>query len=123
LKLYIDSNAQPSHPLYLQEDETFDKVFDPQSGIETVSLWVTPNRFAMFDLATKRPDAKGVLAHFACCWIGRAADLDRCHGCGVRQHDDGRIEVRLRFGPPWWWNYVIARTASLERTVDPVRQV
>lgn len=120
LKLYIDSNpnAEPAHPLYLHgEDETFNPVFDPSTGHETVSLWVTPNRFPMFELATRRQDAKGVLAYFACCWIGRAADLTRCDACAVRQHEDGRIEVRLRFGPPWWWGHLNHGT-SVNRTVD-----
>lgn len=35
-------------------------------------------------------------------WIGRELDRGRC-SIGFRIREDKRIEIRLKFGPPWWY--------------------
>lgn len=122
LKLHI-ADEQPRQLHLPGDDELFNKTFDVASGVETASLWVTPNRFMMFDYASTRPDAKGLLAYFACCWIGRAADLHRCNGVAVRQHQDGRIEIRLRFDSPWYWNKVVHERTAGEPALTAVHDL
>lgn len=46
-----------------------------------------------------------LLCWHVCRWLGREYDVSRCT-IGVRVGDDSRIEIRLRFSPPWWWKDV-----------------
>lgn len=88
--------------------ELFNEKFDVQTGEETVSLWVKPGsiRLSMLGHLTQHEDPRSLLAYFACCWIGRTADLVRCRAVATKQRDNGWIEIRLRFGPPWYWGLI-----------------
>jgi hypothetical protein len=104
MKLHI-SDPQ-ANGVYLQTDHGFNRKFDPATGEESVSLLVEPTstRAWCLDKAAKGEDAKGLLAYYSCCFLGRAADLDRVKGVGVRMLEDSKIEVRLKLSPPWWWD-------------------
>lgn len=100
--------------LYTQHPELFDMSFDPDTGVETVSFIANIREDGVrvvavesaIGYAAEQQDAKGVLKYYACCWLGRAGDLDRCTGLGVKEHENGQIELRLRFGPPWYWRLI-----------------
>lgn len=97
--------------------ELFNKVFNPETGEETVSFYVGPIGMIAIGYAADKEDAKGYVKYTSCCFIGRSADLDRCRAVAIREHEDGRVEIRLRFGPPWYWSQIsdARRQQSAER--------
>lgn len=47
-------------------------------------------------------------------WLRRECDFSRA-SFGMRVREDSRIEIRLKFGPPWWWQYAQSVQGSVEK--------
>jgi hypothetical protein len=108
--------------LYKTQGQQFSIKFDPQTGEETISLWAPKDCQHILNWLPEYDNPKDVLKVWSCAWIGRAADADRCTEVGMRVHDDGRIEIRLRFGPPWYWDMINGQSKPQSDQRDPVQQ-
>lgn len=53
----------------------------------------------------------GHLRWFLLRGLRRECDWERC-SVGMRVHDDGKIEARFRFSPPWWYKYTASDIQS-----------
>lgn len=95
--------------------------FNVDTGEEDISIYVNDRSMHMFEMALQKEDAKGVLIYYACCWLGRSADEYRCKALAVRLDEQtNRIELRLRFDPPWYWEKVRERLQTAgEETAEP----
>lgn len=84
------------------ETEPFN--FKWQDGRESFSFLVPKVSHSTIEFLLRRPgrDNKADLMDWAVAFIGREWDLSRCSNLAMRVVD-GRIEIRLRFEPPWWW--------------------
>jgi hypothetical protein len=99
--------------------EPFNQKFDSVSGEETFSFYLDTQLHGLLKYTLKQPDAKRSLLSTACYWSGRWADTSRCIGIGVQPHPDGRIEIRLRFAPPWYWSQIVNANQHREEAGVP----
>lgn len=76
--------------------------YNPETKTEIVGFLVPDEVMMAFKYMIRYPDTKQVLPRWACYIIGRKFDLYRCEGCGVKVHDNGDVEIRLKFGLPWY---------------------
>lgn len=101
--------------------ELFDKKFDVTTGKETVSFLVRDCDMKLLKHILGYEDARRVLMGASLGWIGRDADHDRLVGMAVRQHDSGRVEIRLQFDPPWYWAQVTDELVELQHDLRDER--
>lgn len=116
---HLKFGAQPEH---MGVPETFNHVF--RDGKEYLSVFVTEDRIPLITAILKNSkdgDTTGI-RRYACFYIGREFDIARCSGINMRKVGD-RIEIRLAFDPPWYFNQLVemAREQAIRPDPDPVR--
>lgn len=91
-----------------------------ENGKEYLSVMVPEERVPLVTALMKSvEDPKASIKSWACFYIGREFDLDRCAGVAMRAIA-GQLEIRLCFDPPWYFPELLelARVRSLSTTAD-----